>query len=322
MYTEEELLNEIRRIADGDIPPTSREMEEYGRFSTSTYGQRFDSWNSAVEKAGFEPGEVRNIPVTDLLTDLQNQADNSYAPVKQEYDGEYTTATFQRRFGSWWQAVVRAGLQPQIRNPLTPEAYDRFHEAALAQQNPLNKLIALLFQFTGLPRRFLAEFSESWINERAGDTIVTVPSTLTATENRWVFRLPSTWTYKNTKKETELPGLAQWYFDKHHSIDKTSSTCRDTVYRVAESASLSDIRPTVNREYVNCVPMVSPSDLRTTGGIQMARQEAPAKRIRRHLGINHTNSGADVEDFFLWLYVHEGFVHPDYDPPNVVLNPV
>jgi hypothetical protein len=46
----------------------------------------------------------------------------------------------------------------------------------------------------------------------------------------------------------------------------------------------------------------------------MARNGAPARRIRRHLGIEHTNWQASVEDFFVWCAVHDDdFSHPDWD---------
>jgi hypothetical protein len=54
----------------------------------------------------------------------------------------------------------------------------------------------------------------------------------------------------------------------------------------------------------------------------MARNGAPARRICRHLGIKHTGWKASVDDFFLWLYVHdEDFSHADSEVSGIYLEP-
>jgi len=56
-YTEEELLDEIRRLAD-DLdrqPPLKKDMNKYGEHASGTYQHRFGSWSAAVQEAGFEP---------------------------------------------------------------------------------------------------------------------------------------------------------------------------------------------------------------------------------------------------------------------------
>jgi len=48
------LLAEIRRLADGDDPPTSAEMRREGDYSVTVYHDHFGSWRAALEAAGFE----------------------------------------------------------------------------------------------------------------------------------------------------------------------------------------------------------------------------------------------------------------------------
>lgn len=61
-YSEEELLDEIRRLADdvGRSPPRKRDMDEYGNHASRTYTYRFGSWSDAVREAGFEPRDKPN----------------------------------------------------------------------------------------------------------------------------------------------------------------------------------------------------------------------------------------------------------------------
>lgn len=56
-YTNDELLNEIRRLADelDRRPPLKWDMNAHGKHGTKTYQDRWGSWSNAVEAAGSEP---------------------------------------------------------------------------------------------------------------------------------------------------------------------------------------------------------------------------------------------------------------------------
>lgn len=58
-YTDDELLDEIRRLASelNIAPPRKRDMNKHGKHGAKTYQDRWGSWSSAVEAAGFEPRE-------------------------------------------------------------------------------------------------------------------------------------------------------------------------------------------------------------------------------------------------------------------------
>lgn len=58
-YTDEKLLEEIRRLAErlDRSPLLKRDMNEYGKHGAKTYQDRWGSWSSAVDAAGFEPRE-------------------------------------------------------------------------------------------------------------------------------------------------------------------------------------------------------------------------------------------------------------------------
>ena len=58
-YTDEELLEEIRRLSErlDRSPPLKRDMNEYGKHRAKTYQDRLGSGSNAVDAAGFEPRE-------------------------------------------------------------------------------------------------------------------------------------------------------------------------------------------------------------------------------------------------------------------------
>lgn len=55
-YTKSELLSEIQRLADDLDRETPRlvDMKNHGKYSSSVYPTRFDTWNDAVEAAGLD----------------------------------------------------------------------------------------------------------------------------------------------------------------------------------------------------------------------------------------------------------------------------
>lgn len=114
----EKLIEELQSIADQlGRTPSSREIDELSSYSRTTYQDRFGSWNDAVEEAGLEPGHssTANIDDRELLEELDRLAVNLDRTPRQrdmERHGKYSVTTYQNRFGSWNDAVRKAGHQP------------------------------------------------------------------------------------------------------------------------------------------------------------------------------------------------------------------
>jgi nucleotide-binding universal stress UspA family protein len=107
-----DLLDELQQVADEHTtPPRYREMDTHGEYAARTYVNRFGSWNAALTAAGFTPGEEKSIPEAALLAELQRLRESlGHRPTPDEVreHGEYGVATYQRRFGSWSNAIVAA----------------------------------------------------------------------------------------------------------------------------------------------------------------------------------------------------------------------
>ena len=118
-YTDEELLNQIHQLADGDTPPTINEFDDHPETADSTtVHRRFGSWNEAVRAAGYPSGEHVNTQYTDeeLLDQIHQLADGDTPPTTKQFDNHSETAdstTVHRRFGSWNEAVRAAGYSAQ-----------------------------------------------------------------------------------------------------------------------------------------------------------------------------------------------------------------
>lgn len=107
-----DLLDELQRVADAHAtPPRYRDMDAHGAYAARTYVNRFGSWNAALAAAGFTPREEKSISEAALLADLQRLRESvGHRPTPDEVreHGEYGVATYQRRFGSWANAIAAA----------------------------------------------------------------------------------------------------------------------------------------------------------------------------------------------------------------------
>ena len=120
--SQEELLDEIKRLEDElGRPPSTRDMVETGKYTTSVYFLRFESWNAAVREAGSSPNERimdpedQQIPASELLEELHRVADVvGERPTIEDMleHGSYSARPYTNRFGSWNMAVEHAGFTP------------------------------------------------------------------------------------------------------------------------------------------------------------------------------------------------------------------
>ncbi|ACM58521.1 conserved hypothetical protein [Halorubrum lacusprofundi ATCC 49239] len=125
--SDEELLDDLRALADElGRSPTSRDMREHGSHSARTYTRRFGSWADAVDEAGIDlPTETttdasNQIPTADLIADLQRlgeELDRRPKTTDVSEHGAHGLATYQRRFGSWREALEAAGFDPYADRP-------------------------------------------------------------------------------------------------------------------------------------------------------------------------------------------------------------
>jgi len=123
-YTRAEILDHIRRLADGDEPPTHEEFRrDPAAPAGATARDRFGSWNAAVEAAGFEPrcyavGE-RRWSDAEIIEHIRRLADGDDPPTCAEFEADPdapSNRTAANHFGSWNGAVEAAGFMPR-ENP-------------------------------------------------------------------------------------------------------------------------------------------------------------------------------------------------------------
>ena len=131
---EKELLSEIQSLGDNlGRTPEQREMDRHGQFDSTTYMSRFGSWNKALKRAGFEPVRRTDIPDSDLIEEIHSLADTLNRPPtrdEMEHQGRFSSSIYPRRFGTWTDALIKAGYEPH--KALNPDYLD--HRVDSAQE--------------------------------------------------------------------------------------------------------------------------------------------------------------------------------------------
>lgn len=124
-YSDDDLIRILRETA-GDLgrTPTQNWMDENGEVTAATCSNRFGSWNEALEAAGLELNQRKDIGDEELLDMLRKAAHElGHTPGRDWFqaNGEVGTTTIRNRFGSWNEALERAELTPRRERNIPDE---------------------------------------------------------------------------------------------------------------------------------------------------------------------------------------------------------
>ena len=116
--TNQTLVDDLLSVCEslGVIKLSQKVYEENGKFSVATYKKRFGTWNNALELAGLEiTKQLKKIPLDDLVNDLKHISNklngkNLTQDIYRQY-GRYDVKTYKIRFGTWNNALKKAGLE-------------------------------------------------------------------------------------------------------------------------------------------------------------------------------------------------------------------
>lgn len=111
----EEVLEDIKRVAEEQnlSKISSNDYEEHGEYSRGTAYRFFGSWTNAVEEAGLDSySKCTYVPKEDILEDIKRVIKNQNNSDIDRYDydeyGQYSSATAEKRFCSWNNALCKA----------------------------------------------------------------------------------------------------------------------------------------------------------------------------------------------------------------------
>jgi hypothetical protein len=109
-YSDESLLNELRRVANllGKTTLYQREFNKHSRVGASTISHKFGSWENALEKAGLSSEFHRNISDEKLFAEIErlwNQLGRQPFMADMRQYGKFSSKPYFTRFGSWIKAI-------------------------------------------------------------------------------------------------------------------------------------------------------------------------------------------------------------------------
>jgi len=136
MPPREDLIEELQDVAEKlGRAPSTREFKEISDISKYHYIKEFGSWNAARnaanlefiqkkfgtaegEPVGYTPnsGGPDPTPEKDLHDEIHRLTDElGRIPTKGEMDskGNFSTSTYEKRFGTWREAIAQAGYEPR-----------------------------------------------------------------------------------------------------------------------------------------------------------------------------------------------------------------
>ena len=137
--TKEDILKDIHQIVKqhkiGKL--TQANYKKYGRYTIWMIYDRFGSWFNMLEEAGLSKTRNLGIPEKDLLENIMEvwmtlQRQPKYADMKESFS-KYKISTYERRFGSWTNALeafVQYANDEQLDAPKTTETTDNRHKTS------------------------------------------------------------------------------------------------------------------------------------------------------------------------------------------------
>jgi hypothetical protein len=109
-YSDESLLNELRRVAKklSKDTLTAKEYEKHSKAGVNTIIRRLGSWNAALKKAGLSAKNLQNISDEELFAEIERVWNRlgrqpNYGEIKRL--GKFSLGPYERRFGGWTKAV-------------------------------------------------------------------------------------------------------------------------------------------------------------------------------------------------------------------------
>jgi hypothetical protein len=125
-YSEESLINELRRVATHYKKETltEREFRQLSKVGSRVIITRFGSWNNALQKAGLTIKNRKDISEKELFTEIEkiwNQLGRQPKYDELSKLGKFSTKPYEKHFGGWRKALeafIQWKDQGKTNNPV------------------------------------------------------------------------------------------------------------------------------------------------------------------------------------------------------------
>jgi len=182
-YSDQELLDQIRGLADGERPPTVREFEDSPETASArTVGLRFGSWNEGVRAAGYTPR--KNQYCKEELIEALNRA-ASTGEIKNIRDNTVSSCdypskdAYQRLFGGVIVAALRGSVNIDCSNrrkavPLNKKELYQLIEQ-IPQIDPYDQAVIMTSLLTGCHKSEHEWVAKEGVEDTKTDSVIIFP---------------------------------------------------------------------------------------------------------------------------------------------------
>jgi len=137
--TKEDILNDVSEIVEQhNIKKlTQANYKQYGKYSLWMIYNRFGSWFNMLEEANLDKTRNLNISEKSLLDNIMEvwiklQKQPKYSDMKESFS-KYKISTYERRFGSWTNALhefIEYANGKELNIPKSVKAIDNKHKTS------------------------------------------------------------------------------------------------------------------------------------------------------------------------------------------------
>lgn len=129
-----DFVGELKRLAtELGHSPTMSEMDAKGGYTKRTYMAEFGTWNNALREADLEVNSSSDVSEEEIITAIQSLGEKlAHPPTVDEMNeyGQYSRKTASKYFGSWNNALRRAGFEPNHEEIPREELLEEIHRLA------------------------------------------------------------------------------------------------------------------------------------------------------------------------------------------------
>ena len=122
-----ELLREYQSLKEKlNRQPTIKDIDKFGKFSSSVYQRRWGSWTDFLKSIGETPIQLRNIPKQDLIdnfSEVKSRLNKVPTTIQMEKYGKYSISTYCRVFKSWNNFLKEVNEHPTKKHRIPKDDF-------------------------------------------------------------------------------------------------------------------------------------------------------------------------------------------------------
>ena len=118
-YTDQEVLDDIKRVAEEYNDTSFKTYKKYGKFSEGCIDGHFGNYTTAIKMLGLEMKIHRFVTKEELIEDIKKVFEQTGITSRENYlqHGKYSRQIIKNHFGSWNNMLIELGYKVNMYKP-------------------------------------------------------------------------------------------------------------------------------------------------------------------------------------------------------------